>query len=329
MEEFISSILNKAGQDPKRIVYPETSDNRVLKAVSEVVEKGIAKPILLGNPEEIKANMAALGLFTQGIEFLDPSASDDIEMYAKELFNLRKDHGMTLDKSREIIRKENYFGTMMVHMGDADGMIYGAVHPTAETLMPALQIIKTRGPFHKISGLFFMIFKDRLMLFADAAVEPDPDAKDLADIALDTAATAERFGILPKVAMLSFSTKGSAKHPMVSKVIEATKIAKYKNPELVIDGEMQVDAAIEPWVAEIKCPDSVLKGQANVLIFPELNAANIGYKLATFFGKADAVGPVLQGLRKPINDLSRGCTVNDIVNITAITVIEGQSKDNE
>jgi len=213
----------------------------------------------------------------------------------------------------------------MVHLGEADGLISGAIHPTAHTLRPALQIIKTKEKFHKVSGVFFMIFKERYMFFADAAVEIEPDAKDLADIALDTASTARKFGFEPKVAMLSFSTKGSAKHPLAEKVKEATEIAQYRDPKLIIDGELQLDAAIEPWVCRIKCPDCRLQGKANVLIFPDLNAANIGYKLATFFGKAEAVGPVLQGLNKPVNDLSRGCIVQDIVDITVLTSIEAMT----
>ncbi|MBU0536645.1 MAG: phosphate acetyltransferase [Nanoarchaeota archaeon] len=324
MRNFVNSLFEKARKNPGRIVYPESSDERILNAVVEVVKLGIAHPILLGDQKQVFKKMGSMGLPTEGIDIIDPLKSDKLPKYAQEFYTIRKDHGMTLDQARKMIELENYFGTMMVHMGDADGLIYGALHPTADTLRPALQIIKTKGHFHKVSGVFFMIFKDRLMLFADAAVEPDPDAKDLADVALDTAQTAKKFDIVPKVAMLSFSTKGSAKHPMVEKVIEATKIAAYKDPSLLIDGELQLDAAIEPWVAEIKCPNSKLKGEANILIFPELNAANIGYKLATFFGKADAVGPVLQGLNKPVNDLSRGCTVKDIVEITAVTVIEGQ-----
>ncbi|HLC98627.1 MAG TPA: phosphate acetyltransferase [Candidatus Nanoarchaeia archaeon] len=323
MKSFMKEVFKKAREAPGRIVFPESYDKRILKAIPAIVKERIASPILLGKEKEVTKMMTNLGLSYDGVEIIDHTTSEKLEDYAKEFYDLRKTKGVTIEQARETVKKENYFGTMMVHMGDADGMVYGALHPTADTLLPAFQIIKTREPSHKASGVFFIIFKDRPMLFADAAVQPDPSAEDLANIAMDTAETARRFGILPKVAMLSFSTKGSSKHPMAEKVIEATRIVISREPSLIIDGELQLDAAIEPWVAEIKCPDSRIKGDANILIFPDLGAANIGYKLATFFGKAEAIGPVLQGLNKPVNDLSRGCTVQEIVNITAITVIEG------
>lgn len=329
MRKFMKKFMARAKKDPKKIVYPESTEERTLKAIEIVVKEGIAKPVLLGDEKQILKRIKELKLKIKKnkLEIINPLKSKSVDKYCNELCDERKDHGMTVEKAKESMNDAIYYGTMMVHMGDADGLISGAIHSTGHTILPALKIIRTKEKFHKVSGVFFMIFKDRYMFFADAAVEIEPDAKDLADIALDTANTARRFGFEPKVAMLSFSTKGSAKHPLASKVKEATEIAKYRDPKLIIDGEIQLDAAIEPWVCKIKCPNCKLQGQANVLIFPDLNSANIGYKLATFFGKADAVGPVLQGLQDPVNDLSRGCKVQDIVDITAITVIQAQTQE--
>jgi phosphate acetyltransferase len=331
MKDFIQKIKKRAKGDPKRIVFPESKEERTLRAIEIILAEQTAKPILIGDEADIRKRISELGLKIDDVQFVDHMAEANREYfdkYADELFELRKEKGMTPEKARELMKERIYYGTMMVHMEDADGLVSGAVHPTGHTVLPALQIIKSREKFHKISGVFFLRFKDEIMLFADAAVTIEPDAKDLAEIALDSARTAIRFGIEPIVAMLSFSTKGSADHPLVKKVKEATEMAKEKArellPEVVIDGEMQLDAAVEPWVAKIKCPDATIQGDANVLIFPDLQAANIGYKLATFFGHAEAIGPILQGLRKPINDLSRGCDVQDIVDITAMTVVEAQ-----
>ncbi len=332
MKDFIEKIKDRARADPKRIVFPESTEERTLKAISQIVEEMTAHPILLGHESEIRAKIDAFGHHNlQGVQFVDYLCEGNKEYfnkYANEFYKIRKDKGMTLEKAKELMRDPIYYGTMMVHLDDADGLVSGAMHSTGSTVLPALQIIKTREKFHKISGAFFIRFRDEIMLFADAAVTIEPDAKDLAGIAIDSARTAIRFGLEPRVAMLSFSTKGSAKHPLVKKVQEATAIAKDKAkellPEAIIDGEFQLDAAVEPWVAKIKCPDAEIQGDANVLIFPDLQAANIGYKLATFFGKAEAIGPILQGLQKPVNDLSRGCTVQDIIDITAFTVVEAQ-----
>ncbi|MBW2972312.1 phosphate acetyltransferase [Candidatus Woesearchaeota archaeon] len=331
MQDFIAKIKEQARKDPKRIAFPESTEERTLKAIVHILEEGTAKPILIGNEQAIRKRIHELGLRLNNVQFADhlsEANKEYFDKYANELYELRKEKGMTQEKARELMKEEIYYGTMMVHMGDADGLVSGAVHSTGHTVLPALQIIKSREKFHKISGAFFLRFRDEIMLFADAAVTIEPDAKDLAEIALDSARTAIRFGLKPRVAMLSFSTKGSADHPLVKKVIEATQIAQDKArkilPEAVIDGEMQLDAAVEPWVAKIKCPNAKIQGDATVLIFPDLQAANIGYKLATFFGHAEAIGPILQGLRKPVNDLSRGCKVRDIVDITAMTVIEAQ-----
>jgi phosphate acetyltransferase len=329
MKDFLEKIKDRARKDPKRIAFPEATEERTLRAIEKILDEGTAKPVLIGKEQEVHARISELGLRINNVQFVDylsDANKEHFEKYAQELVKLRKEKGMTEEKARELMKEEIYYGTMMVHMGDADGLVSGAVHSTGHTVLPALQIIKAREKFHKVSGAFFVKFKDEIMLFSDAAVTIQPDAKDLAEIAIDSARTAKRFGIEPKVAMLSFSTKGSADHPLAKKVREATAIAKEKAkkvlPDAVIDGEMQLDAAVEPWVAKIKCPDAAIKGDANVLIFPDLQAANIGYKLATFFGHAEAIGPILQGLRKPVNDLSRGCEVQDIIDITAMTVVE-------
>ena len=331
VKDFIAKIKNQAKKDPKRIAFPESSEERTLKAIEKIIGEGTARPILIGNETHIRRRISELSLKIENIQIVDHLCEANkqyFDKYAQELYNLRKEKAMTIDQAREVMKDEVYYATMMVHMGDADGLVSGAVHSTAHTVLPALQIIKSREKFHKISGAFFLKFKEEIMLFADAAITIQPDAKDLAEIAIDSARTAIRFGLEPRVALLSFSTKGSANHPLVKKVREAAEIAKEKAkeklPGLVIDGEMQLDAAVEPWVAKIKCPNAEIQGDANVLIFPDLQAANIGYKLATFFGKAEAIGPILQGLRKPVNDLSRGCCVQDIIDITAMTVVEAQ-----
>ncbi|MBW2997739.1 phosphate acetyltransferase [Candidatus Woesearchaeota archaeon] len=331
MKDFIAKIKDQARSDPKRIAFPESTEERTLKAIQEIIKEGTANPILIGNEVGIRRRITELDLQIENVQFVDHLSEGNKEYfdrYANELYEMRKEKGMTPEEARELMKDEVYYGTMMVHMGDADGLVSGAVHSTGHTVLPALQIIKAREKFHKISGAFFLKFKDEIMLFADAAVTIQPDAKDLAGIAIDSARTAMRFGLQPRVAMLSFSTKGSADHPLVKKIKEATAIAKERAkevlPDVVIDGELQVDAAVEPWVADIKCPDAAIKGDATVLIFPDLQSANIGYKLATFFGHAEAIGPILQGLRKPVNDLSRGCAVQDIVDIVAMTVVEAQ-----
>jgi phosphate acetyltransferase len=328
MKDLIKQIKARARKNPKRIVFPEGEEARVLSAAKIIVKEGIAKVILLGNDEIISKKAKKIGLDTNKIKIINPNKSKKHEKYAKEFFRLRKKKGIDIKEAREIIKDDCYYGTMMVHLGDADGLICGAIHPTADTIRPALQIIGTKRKFERVSGVFFLMLPDkRLLFFADAAVEIEPDAKDLAEVAIDTAETARRFGVKPKVAMLSFSTHGSAKHPLVDKVHEATEIVRYQKPKLIIDGEIQLDAAIDKEVCKIKCPNSILKGEANVLIFPDLQSGNISYKLVERLAHARAVGPVLQGLRKPVNDLSRGCSAKDIVDITAITVIEAQKKE--
>lgn len=327
MKDFIKGIKDKARKNPKRIVFPEGEEERILNAAKVIVKEGIAKVILLGNEEIISKKAKKIGLDLNKVKVINPAKSGKDEKYAKEFFKLRKKKGIDIKEAREMIKDDSYYGTMMVHLGDADGLVSGAVHTTADTIRPALQIIGTKRKFERVSGVFFLMLPDKgLLFFADAAVEIEPDAKDLAEVAIDTAETAKKFGIKPKVAMLSFSTRGSARHPLVDKVREATEIVRYRKPKLIVDGEIQLDAAIDKDVCKIKCPNSVLKGEANVLIFPDLQSGNISYKLVERLAHARAVGPVLQGLRKPVNDLSRGCNAGDIVDITAITVVEAQKK---
>lgn len=317
MENFIKKIKKQAQRDPKRIVLPEGFDERVLKATEIILREKTAYPILFGNPQKLKkiAEKNKIKLDWKKLEIIDPQKSKKRKLYAEALYELRGKKEMTL----------NYFSTMMVHMNDADGMVSGATCSTADTIRPALEIIKTHEKFHKVSGFFFMVLKKRLLLFADAAVNIDPNSHDLVDIAEDTAHTAKKFGIEPLVAFLSFSTNGSASHPFVNKIKEATKMMQYEHPEIPSEGEMQVDAALVPEVCKRKFPDARVCGNANVLIFPNLEAANIAYKLVERLVGAKALGPILQGLKKPINDLSRGCSYQDIVNIVAITSIEAQS----
>jgi phosphate acetyltransferase len=321
---FLEKIKKKAKANPKTIVYPEGAEERILKAAEKVVKEGFAKVIILGDEAKVMEQAKKLKLKLKGVRIINPEKYERFEEMAKAFYELRKHKGITPEQAKEIVKKTNYFGTMLVQMGVADGLVSGSTHSTADTVRPALEIIKTHEKFHKVSSFFFMVMDDKLMIFADCAVIIDPDAKDLAGIAIDTAKSAKAFGIEPRVAMLSFSTKGSASHPSVDKVKEAVAIVQDQMPNLVVDGEMQVDAALVPDVCMKKCPGCKIKGDANVLIFPDLNSGNIAYKLVERLAKASAVGPILQGLRKPVNDLSRGCSVDDVVDVTAITVVEAQ-----
>jgi len=321
---FISRITKKAHYCNERIVLPEGMDERVLKAIEVIVKKNICIISTIGSSKLIKAKAKKIGLDIdwKKVRIEDPETSKLTKSYAETLYEVRKDKGVTMKDAKEMIKDVNYFGTMMVYMDDVDGMVSGAAHSTAQTVRPALQIIKTKEEFHRVSGIFFMFLGKKLLLFADAAINVNPDADTLVDIAIDTAETAKRFGIKPKIAMLSFSTKGSSEDPEPNKIIEAIAKIRQKRPDLIIDGEMQVDAALVPEVAKMKCPDSVIKGDANVLIFPNLSAANIAYKLVERLAKAIAIGPFLQGLKKPVNDLSRGCSYKDIIDAVAFTAYE-------
>lgn len=312
----------------KRIVLPEGTEERNLKAADMIIADGLAKIILLGNPEEVNAKAKALGLANIGnATIIDPTDNTNIDKYAPLFFELRKSKGISMDDARRYTANELYFGCLMVKAGDADGMVSGAIHTTGDVLRAAFQVIKTRPGINTVSGAFIMILpedspygENGLMVFADCAVVPDPDAAQLAQIAVCTAETAREIaGIDPHVAILSFSTKGSAKHERVDKVIEATRIAREMAPSLHLDGELQTDAAIVPEVAKLKAPHSDVAGKANVLIFPSLEVGNIAYKLVQRLAGAEAVGPLLQGLAAPVSDLSRGCSAEDIYKTIIMT----------
>lgn len=329
MKNFLKNIKEKAKQSPQIIVFPEGFDERILEAAGKIAKEKTAIPVLLGNPRTIQniAEKKGIHLDWKKINIINPKTSKNRKKYAETLYTLRKDKGLTEKGADDLVTRLPYFGTMMVHSNDADGMIAGSTWSTAESIRPALQIIKTKEPFHKVSAFFFMILEKRLLLFADVSITINPDAHDLVDIAADTAHTAKKFGIEPRVAMLSFSTNGSAKHPMADKMREATAMMRYHYPDIPVEGEMQVDSALVPWVCKRKFPNAKVCGDANILIFPDVGAANIAYKLVERLARAKAIGPILQGLKKPVNDLSRGCSVSDIVDLAAITTIEAQELD--
>lgn len=329
MIDFIKHIRKQARTNPKRIVYPEGNEARILQATEKVQQEKLAELTLIGDVDLMvtKAKELDLDIDFDELQIFNPQTSEKTQELAAKFFELRKHKPeMTEDKALELVKDMNYFGTMLVEIDEVDGMVSGTTYSTADTIRPALQIIKTKEKFHKVSGVFIMILEDRLMLFADTAINIEPNSHELADIASDTIQTAQKFGIDPRVAMLSFSTAGSAKHPLVDKVRQATAMVKHQHPDVLVEGELQVDAAILPEVAMKKFPNSQLKGQANILIFPDLQAGNIAYKLVERLAKAKAIGPILQGLNKPVNDLSRGCHFDDIVNVTAITVCEAQDE---
>jgi phosphate acetyltransferase len=324
MHRFLEIVQEKAKKNPKRIIFPEGNEPRILKACEVILKEGFAKPILVGTKDQIAKQITEdkLNLNVDELEIYDPQDKELKEKTAKAFYELRKHKNISLEDALLAVEDFNYFGTMLLHLNYGDGLVTGTTYPTADSIRPALQIIKTKEKFHKVSGVFFMILEERLLLFADCAITIDPTPEDIANTAIDTAETAKKFGIKPKVALLSFSTFSSADHPYVDEVKEALEIVRDKRPDLIVDGEMQVDAALVREVAKKKCPKSQIQGDANVLIFPTLEAANIAYKLVERLAKAQAIGPILQGLKKPVNDLSRGCSYNDIVHITAFTVCE-------
>jgi len=325
----MDEIKNKARANLKRIVLPEGTEERTVRAAAIIAKEGLAEVILIGSPYEVKKQSPDIE--SLGVTILDPATSEKLNDYAETFYQIRKHKGVTPETAIKTVLDPLYYACMMIKKGDADGMVAGAINTTANTLRPALQIIKTAPGISVVSSCFIMILKNEdyghngVMVFGDCAVNPNPNAEELAAIAVSTAKTAAQLtGMEPKVAMLSFSTKGSAKHELVDKVQQATELVKQMKPDLMVDGELQADAALVASVGQLKSPGSPVAGRANVLIFPDLQAGNIGYKLVQRLAGAEAIGPVCQGLAAPVNDLSRGCSVDDIVSVVAITAVQAQ-----
>lgn len=324
---FEYELIRKARRFKKRIVLPEGEEERILRAVETILRRGIVDITLLGDEKKIRHKIRKLGLRMEGFEIINPGKSKLLETYAQVYCELRKHKGMTIENARDRVTDVNYFGTMMVHMGDVDGMVSGSVHSTAATIIPSFEIIKAKNPQTPVSGLFFMCLPHRVLAYGDCAINPDPNAEQLAEIAITSAETVKMFDIEPRIAMLSYSTGTSGKGKDVDKVREATRIVQKKRPDLLIEGPIQYDAAIEPDVAKTKMPGSPVAGRATVFIFPDLNTGNNTYKAVQRSSGAVAIGPTLQGLNKPVNDLSRGCLVTDIINTVAITAIQAAEQN--
>ena len=328
---FIDTIKDRAKKDIKTIVLPESDDIRTLEATQKVLNEGYSKIILIGNEESILKLAKENNFNIDGAIIVDPLKSNKYEEYVNKFYELRKAKGITLEQAKKIMQDYVYFGMMMVKSGDADGLVSGASHSTADTLRPALQILKTAPKTKLVSAFFLMVVpnceygENGTFIFSDAGLNPNPTSEDLAEIAISSAKSFEQ--LVEKkanIAMLSYSTYGSAKSELVDKVVEATKILREKAPEINADGELQLDAAIVPEIGKSKAPESKVAGYANTLIFPDLNAGNIGYKLVQRLGKAEAYGPLCQGIAKPVNDLSRGCSSDDIAGVIAITAVQAQ-----
>lgn len=325
--KLIDKIIARAKSDKQRVVLPESTEERTLQAADLLIKDGVAEIVLLGNATEIHEKAKSLNLHNiSKATIVDPSKHDKRDEYINLLIELRKHKGMTAEKAEELVENPLYLSCLMIKNGDADGEIAGAENTTGNVLRPALQIIKTIPGIRVVSGAFLMFTpltefgEQGVLLFADCAVMPNPNANELAQIAITSAQTwSALMKDEPRVAMLSYSTKGSAQHELIDKVVEATKLAKEMNPDLLIDGELQADAAIVPGVSNTKAPGSVLEGKANILVFPTLETGNIAYKLVQRLGKAEAIGPILQGMAAPVNDLSRGCSVEDIYTMVAVT----------
>lgn len=332
--KFLEQLKQKAKSNKKRIVLPEGYEERTLKAANIILEEGFCDVILIGNPDDIRQKAIQFSLKNLHLaQVVDPQTYEKIDAYADLMVEMRKSKGMTKDQALKLMRDPLYLAVMMIKCGDADGEVAGADNATGDVLRPAFQIVKTKPGISVVSGAFLMVLNDTtfgengMMLFADCAVHPNPTASELAEIAVASGQTARSIaGFEPRIAMLSFSTKGSAKHEMVDKVVEATRIAKKKAPDMQIDGELQADAAIIPSIGLKKAPGSPIAGHANVLVFPTLETGNICYKLVQRLAGAEAIGPILQGMAAPINDLSRGCSVSDIVNLVAITANQAAEK---
>lgn len=323
---FEYALIDRARADRRRLVLPEGTDERILRATEILLRRGVAELTLLGNVDDIARRARELGVQIDGARLVDPAASPWRDDFAVTYAGLRRHKGVTLDLAHDVIGDVNYFGTLMVHAGHVDGMVSGATHTTAATIRPAFEIIKTRPGVSVASSVFFMLLADRVLVYGDCAVNPDPDAEQLADIAVSSAQTAARFGIEPRVAMLSYSTGTSGSGDDVRKVAAATELVRQRRPDLLVEGPIQYDAAIDPTVAAAKLPGSEVAGRATVFVFPDLNTGNNTYKAVQRSAGAVAVGPVMQGLRRPVNDLSRGATVADIVNTVAITAIQAAAE---
>ena len=331
--DFISSIKERARKEIKKVVLPEASDVRILRAAEIALSEAYAEIVLIGNEASIKAMAAENNIDIAKAIIVDPLNSEKAKEYAEGLYELRKAKGMTLEQAEELVKDEVYFGMMMVKMNDADGLVSGAIHSTSDTLRPALQILKTAPGTKLVSAFFLMVVpdceygEDGVFVFGDCGLNENPDAEQLAEIAASSSKSFEQLvGKESRVAMLSYSTMGSAKSELTQKVIDATNIVKTNYPEIKVDGEMQLDAAIVPSVGKSKAPNSEIAGRANTLIFPDLNAGNIGYKLTQRLAKAEAYGPMCQGIARPVNDLSRGCSAEDIAGVVAITAVQAQEK---
>ncbi len=322
---FEYSLFEKARQDRQHIVLPEGIEERILQAADLLLKREVVDITLLGDAAKIQEKASMLGVDISAADIIDPHRSELTKRFAEELYELRKHKGVTPDAAMDAVQGRNYFGTMLVYDGMADGMVSGAVHTTGDTIRPALQIIKTKPGCSLVSSVFFMCLSTRVLVYGDCAINPDPNAEELAEIAISSADTAQMFGITPLVAMLSYSTGQSGKGQDVDKVREATEIVKRRRPDLLIEGPIQYDAAIDPEVAKTKLPGSKVAGRATVFIFPDLNTGNNTYKAVQRSSGAVAIGPILQGLKKPVNDLSRGCLVPDIINTVAITAIQAQA----
>lgn len=322
MPQLLESIRKKASEKKRTVVLPESHDDRVLKAAEILTKENIANVITLGNVEKVEARAKELGVNLQGIRIIDHTKSDKISDFTNLFFNLRKHKGVTIEQAREILQRDIFFAGMMVREGMVDASVSGSFATTADVMRSSIQCVGMKEGISLVSSFFMMVFPEKIYSFADCAVNPNPTAEQLADIAVSTAENHQKLtGETPYVAMLSFSTKGSAEHELIDKVRKATELAQQKRPEFAIDGEMQFDAAIIESIGRKKAPNSDVAGRANVLIFPDLQAGNIGYKIAERLGGAMAVGPISQGLKKPFFDLSRGCSVDDIVNTAAIACL--------